>query len=93
MKRPVTDLTLDCDKLLEELALDAENQGSLYLSGVKEDFKERLLQQSNCFLGLEALILPKDHRSGIPKKYCFLSKSMPLNMALREEIRERGRVR
>ncbi|XP_040853630.1 RNA exonuclease 5-like isoform X2 [Ochotona curzoniae] len=72
VKRPVTDLTLDCDKLLEELALDAENQGSLYLSGVKEDFKERLLQQSNCFLGLEALILPKDHRSGIPKKYCFL---------------------
>ncbi|XP_058537028.1 RNA exonuclease 5 isoform X1 [Ochotona princeps] len=72
VKRPVTELTLDCDKLLDELALDAENQGSLYLSGVKGGFKERLLQQSNCFLGLEALILPKDHRSGIPKNYCFL---------------------
>ncbi|XP_062035679.1 RNA exonuclease 5 isoform X3 [Lepus europaeus] len=72
VQRPVTELTLDGDTLVNELELDSENQGTIYLSGVNENFKDCLLQQSSLFLGLEAVILPKDLKSGMPKKYCFL---------------------
>lgn len=78
----MTELTLDGDTLVNELELDSENRGTIYLSGVNENFKDCLLQQSSLFLGLEAVILPKDLKSGMPKKYCFLSKSMPLTIAL-----------
>ncbi|XP_006876027.1 PREDICTED: putative RNA exonuclease NEF-sp-like [Chrysochloris asiatica] len=72
VQRPVTELTLDCETLVNELEQDSENEGTIYLSGVSETFKEHLLQQSNLFLGLEAVILPKDLKSGNHKKYCFL---------------------
>ncbi|XP_007190043.2 RNA exonuclease 5 isoform X1 [Balaenoptera acutorostrata] len=72
VQRPVTELTLDCDILVNELEQDSENQGTIYLSGVSETFKEHLLQQSSLFLGLEAVILPKDLKNGKQKKYCFL---------------------
>ncbi|XP_014720246.1 RNA exonuclease 5 isoform X1 [Equus asinus] len=72
VQRPVTELTLDCDTLVKELEQDSENRGTIYLSGVSETFKEHLLQQSNLFFGLEAVILPKDLKSGKHKKYCFL---------------------
>lgn len=93
MQRPVTELTLDCDILVNELEQDSENRGTIYLSGVSETFKEHLLQQSSLFLGLEALILPKDLKNGKQKNYCFLSKSMPLNIALGKEIRHGGNMR
>ncbi|KAB1263051.1 RNA exonuclease 5 [Camelus dromedarius] len=72
VRRPVTELTLDCDVLVNELEQDSENRGTIYLSGVSETFKERLLQQCNLFLGLEAVILPKDLKTGKQKNYCFL---------------------
>uniref|UniRef100_A0A8C6EH64 RNA exonuclease 5 n=1 Tax=Moschus moschiferus TaxID=68415 RepID=A0A8C6EH64_MOSMO len=72
VQRPVTELTLDCDTLVNELERDSENRGTIYLSGVSETFKENLLQQSSLFLGLEAVILPKDLKSGKQKRYCFL---------------------
>ncbi|XP_047636315.1 RNA exonuclease 5 isoform X2 [Phacochoerus africanus] len=72
VQRPVTELTLDCDTLVNELEHDSENRGTIYLSGVRETFKEHLLQRSSLFLGLEAVILPKDLKSGKQKKYCFL---------------------
>eukprot|EP00070_Physeter_catodon_P019111 XP_023979149.1 RNA exonuclease 5 isoform X2 [Physeter catodon] len=72
VQRPVTELTLDCDTLVNELEQDSENRGTIYLSGVSETFKERLLQQSSLFLGLKAVILPKDLKNGKQKKYCFL---------------------
>ncbi|XP_031543392.2 RNA exonuclease 5 isoform X2 [Vicugna pacos] len=72
VQRPVTELTLDCDVLVNELEQDSENRGTIYLSGVSETFKERLLQQCNLFLGLEAVILPKDLKTGKQKNYCFL---------------------
>ncbi|XP_011379258.1 RNA exonuclease 5 [Pteropus vampyrus] len=72
VQRPVTELTLDCDTLVNELQRDSENRGTIYLAGVSRTFKEHLLQQSSLFLGLEAVILPKDLRSGKQKKYCFL---------------------
>ncbi|VFV41961.1 low quality protein: rna [Lynx pardinus] len=73
VQRPVTELTLDSSSLVKELEQDSENRGTIYLSGVNQTFKEHLLQQSNIFLGLEAVILPKDLKSGKQKKYCFLS--------------------
>ncbi|KAM9058448.1 RNA exonuclease 5 isoform 2-T3 [Megaptera novaeangliae] len=72
VQRPVTELTLDCDILVNEPEQDSENQGTIYLSGVSETFKEHLLQQPSLFLGLEAVILPKDLKNGKQKKYCFL---------------------
>uniref|UniRef100_A0A8D2DUR1 RNA exonuclease 5 n=1 Tax=Sciurus vulgaris TaxID=55149 RepID=A0A8D2DUR1_SCIVU len=72
VQRPVTELTLDCDTLVNELERDSENRDTIYLSGVHDTFKQHLLQQSNLFLGLEAVILPKDLKSGKQKKYCFL---------------------
>ncbi|XP_046943341.1 RNA exonuclease 5 [Lynx rufus] len=72
VQRPVTELTLDTSTLVKELEQDSENRGTIYLSGVNQTFKEHLLQQSNIFLGLEAVILPKDLKSGKQKKYCFL---------------------
>nr|XP_003418935.1 RNA exonuclease 5 isoform X2 [Loxodonta africana] len=72
VQRPVTELTLDCDTLVNELERDSENRGTIYLSGVSETFKEHLLQQPTLFFGLEAVILPKDLKSGKQKKYCFL---------------------
>ncbi|XP_045316369.1 RNA exonuclease 5 isoform X2 [Leopardus geoffroyi] len=72
VQRPVTELTLDSSTLVKELEQDSENRGTIYLSGVNQTFKEHLLQQSNIFLGLEAVILPKDLKSGKQKNYCFL---------------------
>ncbi|XP_023102675.2 RNA exonuclease 5 isoform X3 [Felis catus] len=72
VQRPVTELTLDSSTLVKELEQDSENRGTIYLSGVNQTFKEHLLQQSNISLGLEAVILPKDLKSGKQKKYCFL---------------------
>ncbi|KAM5329750.1 LOW QUALITY PROTEIN: RNA exonuclease 5 [Glossophaga mutica] len=71
VQRSVTELTLDCDTLVKELERDSENS-TMYLSGVTETFREHLLQQSNLFFGLEAVILPKDLKSGQQKTYCFL---------------------
>lgn len=78
----MTELTLDSSNLVKELEQDSENRGTIYLSGVSQTFKEHLMQQSNVFLGLEAVILPKDLESGKQKKYCFLSKSKLQNVIL-----------
>ena len=89
----MTELTLDCDTLVNELEQDSENRGTIYLSGVSETFKEHLLQQCSLFLGLEAMILPKDLKSGKHKRYRFLSKSMPPNIALGKEIKDGDNMR
>ncbi|XP_012661123.1 RNA exonuclease 5 [Otolemur garnettii] len=97
VQRPVTELTLDCDILVNELERDSENRGTIYLSGVNETFKEHLLQQSNLFLGLEAVILPKDLKSGKQKKYCFLkfktfgSAQRALNILTGKDWKLKGR--
>ncbi|XP_054956105.1 RNA exonuclease 5 isoform X2 [Pan paniscus] len=97
VQRPVTELTLDCDTLVNELEGDSENQGSIYLSGVSETFKEQLLQEPRLFLGLEAVILPKDLKSGKQKKYCFLkfksfgSAQQALNILTGKDWKLKGR--
>ncbi|XP_058142285.1 RNA exonuclease 5 isoform X2 [Dasypus novemcinctus] len=97
VQRPVTELTLDCDTLVNELERDSENRGTIYLSGVNETFKEHLLKQSSLFLGLEAVILPKDLKSGKQKKYCFLkfktfgSAQMALDILTGKDWKLKGR--
>lgn len=97
MQRPVTELTLDCDTLVNELEQDSENRGTIYLSGVSETFKEHLLQHCSIFLGLEAMILPKDLKSGKQKGYCFLrfktfgSAQRALNILTGKDWKLRGR--
>lgn len=75
MHRLVTEFTLECDTLVRELEQDSENQGTIYVAGIGETFKEHLLEQSNLFPDLEAVILPKEVKSRKQKNYCFLSKS------------------
>ncbi|XP_028620070.1 RNA exonuclease 5 isoform X2 [Grammomys surdaster] len=78
--RLVTELTLECDTLVRELEKDSENQGTIYVAGIGETFKEHLLEQSNLFPDLEAVILPKEVKSRKQKNYCFL-KFKTLNSA------------
>lgn len=97
VQRPVTELTLDCETLVNELEGDSENQGSIYLFGVSETFKEQLLQEPRLFLGLEAVILPKDLKNGKQKKYCFLkfksfgSAQRALNILTGKDWKLKGR--
>ncbi|XP_004691785.1 PREDICTED: putative RNA exonuclease NEF-sp [Condylura cristata] len=97
VQRPVTELTLDSNTLINELERDSENRGTIYLSGVTENFKERLLQRSNVFLGLEVVILPKDLKTGKQKKYCFLkfktfgSAQRALNILTGKDWKLKGR--
>ncbi|XP_017444717.1 RNA exonuclease 5 isoform X4 [Rattus norvegicus] len=70
--RLLTELTLECDTLVRELEQDSENQGTIYVAGIGETFKEHLLEQSNLFPDLEAVILPKELKSRKQKNYCFL---------------------
>ncbi|XP_052056152.1 RNA exonuclease 5 isoform X2 [Apodemus sylvaticus] len=78
--RLVTEFTLECDTLVRELEQDSENQGTIYVAGIGETFKEHLLEQSNLFPDLEAVILPKEVKSRKQKNYCFL-KFKTLNSA------------
>ena len=73
VRRLVTELTLECDTLVRELEQDSENQGTIYVAGIGETFKEHLLEQSNLFPDLEAVILPKEVKSRKQKNYCFLN--------------------
>ncbi|XP_031243933.1 RNA exonuclease 5 isoform X2 [Mastomys coucha] len=70
--RLVTELTLECDTLIRGLEQDSENQGTIYVAGIGETFKEHVLEQSNLFPDLEAVILPKEVKSRKQKNYCFL---------------------
>ncbi|XP_071461605.1 RNA exonuclease 5 isoform X3 [Marmota flaviventris] len=73
VQRPVTELTLDCDTLVNELEQDSENRDTIYLSGVSQNFLGHLQELPNLFFGLEAVIVPTDPKSGRQKKYCFLT--------------------
>nr|XP_027785581.1 RNA exonuclease 5-like [Marmota flaviventris] len=72
VQRPVTELTLDCDTLVNELERDSENRDTIYLSGISKDFLGHIQELPNLFGGLEAVIVPTDAKSGRQEKYCFL---------------------
>ncbi|NXP47471.1 REXO5 exonuclease, partial [Heliornis fulica] len=73
VQRPVTAATLDCDVLIKQLELDVENQGVIYVAGLKKSLTETDLQEEFRELkDLETLFLPKDLQTGKHRKYCFL---------------------
>ncbi|NXO49217.1 REXO5 exonuclease, partial [Aramus guarauna] len=73
VQRPVTAAMLDCDVLLKELELDVENEGVIYVAGLKKSLTETDLQEEFSQLkDLETLFLPKDLQSGRHRNCCFL---------------------
>ncbi|NXN32351.1 REXO5 exonuclease, partial [Nycticryphes semicollaris] len=73
VQRPVTAATLDCDVLIKELELDVENEGVIYVAGLKKSLTEKDLQEKFSQLkDLETLFLPKDLQSGKHRNCCFL---------------------
>ncbi|KAM6379540.1 RNA exonuclease 5 isoform 2-T2 [Pluvialis apricaria] len=73
VQRPVTAAMLDCDVLIKELELDVENEGVIYVAGLKKSLTETDLQEEFSQLkDLETLFLPKDRQSGKHRNCCFL---------------------
>ncbi|NXW43682.1 REXO5 exonuclease, partial [Nyctiprogne leucopyga] len=73
VQRPVTAAVLDCDVLIKELELDVENEGVIYVAGLKKSVTEMDLQEEFSQLkDLETLFLPKDLQSGKHRNCCFL---------------------
>ncbi|KFQ99779.1 Putative RNA exonuclease NEF-sp, partial [Nipponia nippon] len=73
VQRPVTAAMLDCDVLIKELELDVENEGVIYVAGLKKSITETDLQEEFSQLqDLETLFLPKDLQSGKHRNCCFL---------------------
>uniref|UniRef100_A0A8C8AUD9 RNA exonuclease 5 n=1 Tax=Otus sunia TaxID=257818 RepID=A0A8C8AUD9_9STRI len=73
VQRPVTAAMLDCDVLIKELELDVENEGVIYVAGLKKSLTEADLQEEFSQLkDLETLFLPKDLQSGKHRNCCFL---------------------
>lgn len=73
VQRPVTAAMLDCDILIKELELDVENEGVIYVAGLKKSLTEMDLQEEFSQLkDLETLFLPKDLQSGKHRNCCFL---------------------
>ncbi|XP_067407591.1 RNA exonuclease 5 [Emydura macquarii macquarii] len=73
VQRPVTVMMLDCDMLIKELEMDIENEGVIYVAGVKKTLTETDLQEKFSHLkDLQALFLPRDLKSGKHRNYCFL---------------------
>ncbi|NWY76659.1 REXO5 exonuclease, partial [Erithacus rubecula] len=73
VQRPVTASMLDCNVLIEELELDVENQGVIYVAGLKSSLTETDLREKFSQLkDLETLFLPRDLESGKHRNCCFL---------------------
>ncbi|XP_058705799.1 RNA exonuclease 5 isoform X1 [Poecile atricapillus] len=73
VQRPVTAAMLDCNVLIKELELDVENEGVIYVAGLKKSLTETDLQEEFSQLkDLETLFLPKDLQSGKHRNCCFL---------------------
>ncbi|XP_069666192.1 RNA exonuclease 5 isoform X4 [Haliaeetus albicilla] len=73
VQRPITAAMLDCDVWIKELELDVENEGVIYVAGLKESLTETDLQEEFSQLkDLETLFLPKDLQSGKHRNCCFL---------------------
>ncbi|NXX92807.1 REXO5 exonuclease, partial [Centropus bengalensis] len=73
VQRPVTAAMLDCDVLIKELELDVENEGVIYVAGLKKSLTETDLQEEFSQLkDLETLFLPKDLQTGKHRNCCFL---------------------
>ncbi|XP_062820327.1 RNA exonuclease 5 isoform X3 [Anolis carolinensis] len=82
VQRPITESTLDCEMLLKELEKDSDNEGVIYLAGLRKTQREADLQQELGYLkDLASVFLPRDPRTGRSRNYCFLKFKTPQSAA------------
>ncbi|KAH0631911.1 hypothetical protein JD844_019812 [Phrynosoma platyrhinos] len=82
VQRPITETMLDCEMLVKELEKDADNEGVIYLTGLRKTQRETDLQQELGYLnGLTSVFLPRDPRTGRRRNYCFLKFQTPESAA------------
>ncbi|XP_070810995.1 RNA exonuclease 5 [Pituophis catenifer annectens] len=78
VQRPITEMTLDGEMLLQELERDPENQSILYLAGLRKCQGETELQeQLGPLKGLRSIFWPRDRQTGKQRDYCFLRFQSP----------------
>ncbi|XP_058013620.1 RNA exonuclease 5 isoform X2 [Ahaetulla prasina] len=78
VQRPITEMTLDGEMLLQELERDPENQGILYLAGLRKCQGETELQERlGPLKGLRSIFWPRDLQTGRQRDYCFLKFQSP----------------
>ncbi|XP_043945433.1 RNA exonuclease 5 [Protopterus annectens] len=73
VQRPVKETTLDNENILLELEKDVVNKNAIYVTGIKKNSTENdVVKHFSHFGQLEAVIYPKDAKTGKYKKYCFI---------------------
>uniref|UniRef100_A0ABM5EZR7 RNA exonuclease 5 isoform X1 n=1 Tax=Pogona vitticeps TaxID=103695 RepID=A0ABM5EZR7_9SAUR len=95
VQRPITEITLDGERLVKELEKDAENKTIIYLAGVGKTQNEADLQEELGYLkDLCSVFLPRDPGTGRQRNYCFLkfqtAKSATEALAALEEQTAQG---
>ncbi|KAJ7305840.1 hypothetical protein JRQ81_010206 [Phrynocephalus forsythii] len=95
VQRPITETTLDCERLVKELEKDAANEAVVYLAGTRRTQSEADLQEELSDLkGLRSVLLPRDPETGRQRRYCFLKFQTPESaanaLAALEELAARG---
>ncbi|KAM3826521.1 RNA exonuclease 5 [Vipera latastei] len=78
IQRPVSQRTLDGEMLVQELERDPENEGVVYLAGLRKGQGETELQeQLGPLRGLRSIFWPRGLQTGRRRNYCFLRFQSP----------------
>ncbi|XP_026541464.1 RNA exonuclease 5 [Notechis scutatus] len=78
VQRPITEMTLEVEMLLQELERDPENEATLYLAGLRKCQEEtELREQLGPLEGLQSIFWPRNLQTGRQKNYCFLRFQSP----------------
>ncbi|XP_039216553.1 RNA exonuclease 5 isoform X1 [Crotalus tigris] len=78
IQRPVTETTLEGEVLVQELERDPENEGMVYLAGLRKGQDEKELQeQLGPLKGLQSIFWPRGLQTERRRNYCFLRFQSP----------------
>ncbi|KAL7979192.1 hypothetical protein Chor_015216 [Crotalus horridus] len=78
IQRPVTETTLEGEVLVQELERDPENEGMVYLAGLRKGQDEKELQeQLGPLKGLRSIFWPRGLQTERRRNYCFLRFQSP----------------
>ncbi|XP_007425035.1 RNA exonuclease 5 [Python bivittatus] len=78
VQRPIAEMTLDCEVLVKELERDLENEGILYVAGLRKCQGETELQEQLGHLkDVRSIFWPRDLQTGRQRNYCFLRFQTP----------------
>ncbi|KAM6423879.1 RNA exonuclease 5 [Liasis olivaceus] len=78
VQRPIAEMTLDCKVLVKELERDLENEGILYVAGLRKCQGEMELQEQLGHLkDVRSIFWPRDLQTGRQRNYCFLRFQSP----------------